>query len=182
MNKIIIGPKGSKYSRTITFNERKFIEYKQKYFEDVPFWEDSNVKESGCAVLAVTNILSGFVPNISVEEIAKEMKYGTFSRIQEVLKKYGFDSKLVYKKDSSDLYNKVINHLESGKVLIALVNSKNVVPFRFSNTNHFISIIGIDNEELIILNSEDSSSLCTLKELIDKYMNGENNGFLFIDS
>ena len=177
----LIGPKGSTYSRTITFNGRTFFEHKQKYYENIAFWDNSNIKESGCAVLALVNVLSGYIPNINVEEVASVMKYGTISRIEETLKYYGYKSRIAYKKDSYDLYNKVLNHLNNGKVLIALVSSKNVVPFKFAINNHFIGIIGIDDNKLIILNSEDSSSDCTLEELIDKYMNGENNGFIFIE-
>ena len=181
MNKYLIGPKGRTYSRTITFNGRKFFEHKQKYYSDIVFWDNSNIKESGCAVLALVNVLSGYVPNIDVEKVANIMKYGTFSRIKETLKYYGYKSEIVYKNDSNDLYNKALKHLNDGKVLIALVSSKNVVPFKFSINNHFIGIIGIEDNKPIILNSEDSSSDCTLDELIDKYMNGENNGFIFIE-
>lgn len=176
---IKIGPRGEKYSRTITFNGREYKNYKQKYFSKELFW-DGTIETRGCAPLVVSTILSGYLEDIDPIIIANKMKYGTFDRIKSVINEYGLTSLEILYKDSPNLKEKIITHLNKGYPIIALISSRGVVPFKYSLDNHFIAIIGIEKDELIILNSLFDDSFCFIDDLLNKYINGIKNGFLLI--
>ena len=185
------GPGGSNYSKTITYNNRTYKVFKQRYFRDYSFWDGGNLADNGCAPVALSIILSGYFSNISPVDVGDYMEYGSFYRVAETAKHYGFTTNdyIYYNSNSNDvsemqsIANTVRNHLKKGYPVIALVDvsTKCTPSNKYSGASHFIAILGEKtNGDLIVGNPGLMDGTGTIEDMLKCYMQGARKGFLLL--
>lgn len=171
--------------KTVTINGRTYDMYNQGYLEDIEY-QSGNLALYGCGPIAFATAASGFDDSITAYDAAKLCKSRSFSGIQGALDKVGISYSGPYYYNSNDrdeskvaeMASLVRSHFAEGKPVIALVTGGNNGENKYATNNHFITLLGEVNGEVIISNC--GTERGDLEEIIRYYLKGGKKGFLLV--
>ena len=171
--------------KTVTINGRTYDMYRQGYLEDISY-QSGNLALYGCGPIAFATAASGFNDDITAYDAAKLCKSRSFSGIMGALDSIGISYSGPYYYNSNDRDEErvaemaalVRNHFAEGKPVIALVTGGNNGENKYATNNHFITLLGEVNGEVIISNC--GTERGDLEEIIRYYLKGGRKGFLLV--
>lgn len=174
------GDNSKRSYKTITINGRTYDVYLQRILGDIPF-DGCNLAQCGCSAMAFATAASGFDRSITAYEAAKLVKARSFDGIKGALNSKGIPYSGPYYYNSNDrnesrvqaLSNQIREHLAQGKPVICLVAGG-----PYANANHFITLLGEENGEVIIGNCRKERG--TIEEIVRESMCGGRKGALLV--
>lgn len=179
------GNENKRSYKTVTINGRTYDMYRQGYLSDISY-QSGDLAKYGCAPIAFATAASGFDSSITAYDAAKLCTSRSFSGIQGALDKIGISYSGPYYYNSNDrneakvkeMAALVRSHLEEGKPVIALVTGGNNGENKYATNNHFITLLGEVNGQVIISNCNTEKG--DLEEIIRYYLKGGRKGFLLV--
>ena len=179
------GNESKRSYKTVTINGRTYDMYRQSYLEDISY-QSGNLALYGCGPISFATAASGFNDSITAYDAAKLVKSRSFSGIKGAFDKIGiaYDGPYYYNSNDRD-EQKVAEmaalaraHFAKGKPIIALVTGGNNGERKYATNNHFITLLGEVNGEVIISNC--ATERGNLEEIIRYYLKGGKKGFLLV--
>lgn len=169
---------------TYTYAGRTYDMYNQGGLTDISY-QSGNLAMYGCAPIAFASAVSGFDSSIGAYEAAKMCKSRSFSGIMGALDSVGvkYSGPYYYNSNNHDdaevskMAAMVREHFATGPV-IALVTGDSAGQNKYATNNHFITLLGEENGEVIISNCVSSKG--NLEEIISQYMRGGRKGVLLV--
>ena len=179
------GNEAKRSYKTVTINGRTYDMYRQGYLEDISY-QSGNLAMYGCGPIAFATAASGFNDEITAYDAAKLCKSRSFSGIMGALDSIGVGYSGPYYYNSNDRDEEKVaemaalvrNHFAEGKPVIALVTGGNNGENKYATNNHFITLLGEVNGEVIISNCNTERG--DLEEIIRYYLKGGRKGFLLV--
>lgn len=169
---------------TYTYAGRTYDMYNQGNLTDISY-QSGNLAMYGCAPIAFATAVSGFDSSIGAYEAAKMCKSRSFSGIMAALDSAGvkysgpyyYNSNNHNDSEVSKMAAMVREHFSKGPV-IALVTGDSAGQNKYATNNHFITLLGEEDGEVIISNCVSSKG--NLEEIISQYMRGGRKGVLLV--
>ena len=124
--------------------------------------------------------------------VSNYMGYSSYDRIAETADYYGLNvNRIIYynslDNDSEkikDISKIAEDHLKNEFPIMAYVTGSdkaNCVKYKYSGNNHYIALLGLNNEgELIVGNPGLLDGSGTMEELLDCYMSGDDKALILL--